>query len=186
MAVKGSKKQKKTWFNIVTPKEFGNHVIGETLAVEPQKLVGKYVKIGLMALMNDPKKQNIKMKFKIKNVTEKTATTEVIRYEVVPGYIKRMVRKGRAKVEDSFITETKDKVRIRIKPVIITRSKTQRSVLAEIRRKAKEFIIERLKSQNFSEFLNDSITTKNQRDMKDALKKLYPIAFCEFRVISKL
>ena len=185
-STRSSKRKKKSWFNIVAPKEFGNYTIGETPAFEPQKLIGRYVQIGLMALLNDPKKQNIRMKFKITNVTEKTATTEIVKYEVVPGYIKRMVRKGRNKVEDSFVTETKDKIKIRIKPVVITRSKTQKSVLTEIRKKAKEFIMEKVKMQNFSEFITDSISTKNQRDMKDSLKKLYPIAFCEFRVIAKL
>jgi len=186
MAVKPSRKHKKLWYTIVTPKEFGNYTIGETLAFEPQKLVGRNIKIGMMALMNDPKKQSIRLVFRIKSVSDKTAATEIMQYEVMPSHIKRMMRKGRKKIGDSFIAELKDKSKIRIKPVIITKTKTQKSILTAIRKIAKQFIIEKAKTQNFTEMIHDTISTKFQREMRDKLKKIYPIAFCEFRMIIKL
>ena len=186
MAVKSSRRQKKLWFSIVTPKDFGHYVIGETTAFEPQQLVGRNIKMNLMGLIHDPKKQNIRLVFQIKNVTDKTATTEIIRYELQSSYIKRMMRKGRKKIEDSFVIQTKDNVKARIKPIIITRLKTQRSVLTLIRKEAKEFIEEKVKTQNFVDLINNTISTKFQREIRDKLKKIYPLALCEFGVITKI
>lgn len=187
MAVKKStRKQKKIWFNIVTPKELGNFTIGETTALDSQQLVGRNVRVNLMSMTNDPKKQNIQITFNIKSIRDKNAVTELTRYELQPGYVKRMVRKGRGKIEDSFITETKDKVKIRIKPILITRTKTQRSKQTLVRNIAREFIKEKLKTQNFSDLINDAISTKMQRELREKLTKIYPLALCEFKAIVRL
>ncbi len=186
MAIKSSKKQKKTWFDIVAPKEFGNYILGQTPALEPQKVIGRKVQVSLMSVLNDPKKQNIQVVFKIKSVRDKNAVTEIVRYSLVSSYVKRIMRKRRDKIDDSFVAESKDKVKIRVKPIMITRAKTQRSKRALVRQTAKDFIIEKLRNQNFVEFINDAVSTKTQREMKEKLKKFYPIAVCEFRVIQKL
>ena len=62
------KVKKKKWFEIVAPKLFDERVIGETTALEPDKLIGKPVLINLMALTNDPRKQNVSIKFNIESV----------------------------------------------------------------------------------------------------------------------
>ena len=186
MAVKKSaRKQKKIWFNIVTPKEMGNYTVGETPALEPQQLVGRNVRVNLMNILNDPKKQNIQITFNIKSVRDKNAITEITRYEVLPSFVKRMVRKGRNKVEDSFIAETKDRIKVRIKPIMITRTKTQRSTLTGLKNKAREFITEKLKTQNFADLINDVVSTKFQREMREKLAKIYPLALCEFKMITR-
>ena len=180
---RSSRKQKKSWFNIIVPKEFGNRIIGETSAFEPQQIIGRKVRVSLMNLLNDPKKQNIQITFKIKDVRESNAITEMNSYHLVLSFIKRLVRKGRNKIEDSFITETKDKVKIKIKPLMITRSKTQRSKLAAIKKLAKELIIERAKNQDLSIVMQEIISTKMQKELKGKLKKIYPIAVCEFKAV---
>ena len=186
MAVKSSRKQKKTWFNIVTQKEFGNYVIGETLTTEPQKLVGRNVKVNLMSVLNDPKKQNTQLTFKIKSIRDQNAVTEIISYELLPSYSKRLIRKGRNKIDDSFIAETKDQTKIRVKPVMITRTKAQRSKLASIRKRVKELILEKVKTQTFPDLINEAISTKLQRELKENLKKIYPVAMLEFRAMNKV
>ncbi len=183
MATKPLKKQKKTWFNIVSPQEFGNSIVGETLVSEPQQLVGRNVQVNLMNMLNDPKKQNIQLTFKIKSVREKNAVTEITKYELLPSYLKRIMRKGKEKIEDSFVTETKENVKIRIKSVMITKAKTQKSKLALVRKTAREFLTERSKAQSVSEVINDAITTKLQRELRERVKKIYPLAVCEFKMI---
>ncbi|MBL7100840.1 MAG: hypothetical protein ISS23_02695 [Nanoarchaeota archaeon] len=186
MVVKSSKKQKKIWFNIIAPKEFGNQTIGETTAFGPQQLIGRNIRVSLMNLLRDPKKQNMQLTFKIKEVRDKNAITELIKYELVSGFIKRLARKGRNKIGDSFVAETKDKIKVKIKPIMITRSKTQKSKLTMLKKTAKEFIIERVKTQNLTELTNDIISTKTQREIKGKLKKIHPLTVCEFKAIIKM
>lgn len=186
MAIKSIKKQRKLWFSILTPNEFGNYVIGETLTSEPKNLIGRNVRVNLMNVLNDPKKQNIQLTFKIKNVSEKNATTELISYELLPSYSKRLVRKGRDKIEDSFIVETKDKTKLRIKPVMITKTKTQRSKRSMLKKISREFITEKAKAQDMAGVINETISTKLQRELREHLKKIYPLAMLEFKMIKKL
>lgn len=186
MAVKSTKKHKKIWFSIITPKEFGDYVVGETLTAEPQNLIGRNVRVNLMSVLNDPKKQNIQLTFKIKSVRDKNAVTEIISYELLPSYAKRLVRKGRNKIEDSFVVETKDKTKIRVKPVMVTRTKTQRSKQTRVRNIAREFITERAKAQDITEIIHEVVSTKLQRELRDHIKKIYPLAMLEFKMIKKL
>lgn len=185
MAVK-LRRQKKTWFNIITPKEFGNYVIGETLAVEPQKLIGRNIKANLMSILNDPRKQSTQLIFKIKSIRDKNAVTEVVRYEILPSHVRKKMRKGKNEIEDSFATETKDKIKVRIKPFMITRTKVQRSKLALIRKITREIITEKAKTQDLAELINDAISTKMQRELKEKLSKIQPLALCEFRMITRI
>ncbi|MFH1332324.1 MAG: hypothetical protein ABIH63_03495 [archaeon] len=180
------KKKKKVWFNIISPKEFGEFTIAETLASEPNLLVGRYVKASLMDLTNDPKKQNVQITFKITSVKENAADTELVRYELMPSYIRRLMRKERDKVEDSFVVQSKDNVKVRIKPIIITKGKTQNSVLTAIRKKTQEVISEVLKEQNYYDFVSEAISTKTQKSLREQLKKIYPIAVLEFKVVEKV
>lgn len=187
MATKTSalRKKKKTWFAIMSPKELGNYNMGETLADSGNDLVGRNVKISVGSLLNDPKKYHVQLGFKIQSAREKHAITEVISYELLPSYVKRILRKGRDRVADSFICETKDKLKVRVKPLVITRTKTQRSVLGDIRKTMRTFLTEKFKTQNYSDIINDIITTKLQREMREKLKKIYPIVVSEFKLITR-
>src|SRR3989344_1941834 len=53
-----SKKVKKRWIPMVASKEFDHVVLGETYVDDPEKAVGKVVRVNLMSLTNDPKKQS--------------------------------------------------------------------------------------------------------------------------------
>lgn len=179
------KKKKKVWYNIICPKDFGDFVIAETMASEPTHLMGRSVKVSLSELMGDPKKQNFQVTFKVIEVSEKTANTDLVRYELMPSYLRRMMRKERAKVEDSFTAVTKDNIKVRIKPMIITKSKTKRSVLTAIMMKTREHLSEVLKELKYAEFINDVISTKAQKTLREQLKKIYPVAVLEFRVVER-
>lgn len=187
MAIKTSalKKKKKIWFSIMSPKELGNYNMGETLADSGNALIGRNVKVSVGSLLNDPKKYYVQLGFKINSAKEKHATTEIISYELIPSYVKRLLRKGRDRVADSFLCETKDKLKVRVKPLVITRTKTQRSVRGDLRKAMREFLAEKFKTQNFIDILSDMITTKLQREMKDKLKKIYPIIVSEFRLVTR-
>ncbi len=179
------KKKKKVWYNILSPKDFGDFTIAETFASDPSALPGRVVKMSLMDLTNDPKKQNVQLTFKMTSVKERAVNSELIRYELMPSYVRRMMRKERDKVEDSFVAESNDNIKIRIKPFIITKGKTQRSVLTAIRKRSREFLTEVLKEQKYADFISDVISTKTQKSLREQLKKIYPIAMLEFKTIER-
>ena len=62
------RKRKKKWIVLVAPREFNNSEIGESLCSEPKELIGRVVAVNLSSLVNDPRKQNIKVRFRVNDV----------------------------------------------------------------------------------------------------------------------
>src|SRR3989338_7804647 len=115
MAEQVAKIKKKQWYPIIAPKQFENAVIGDTLAYEPQQMLGKTLSHSLMNLTNDMKRQNVAIHFKIVEVEGSKAKTSIIGYEIIPSSVKRFVRRASEKISLSFNCETADSLFLRVK-----------------------------------------------------------------------
>lgn len=180
------KQKKKIWYEILAPREFNNLVIGETMAFSSDSLIGRATNFNLANLTRDMKKQNMMVRFKIKEVKDGKALTESIGYNMVPAYVKRVVRTGRSKIDDSIEFVTKDKIKVRVKPLILTRTVVKKSVVKHLRKESRIFLKEFIEKQDYSGIFS-SITSYNlQRKLKNHLKKVSPIAVCDIRVFEKI
>ena len=177
-------KKKKSWIKILAPSMFRNKVIGET--IKRDKLVGKTIKVSLSNLIGDMKKQNINLGFVITNVKDDKAETEIYKYFLSVGYLKRLVRKIRNKIDDSFIAETKDKIKIKIKPVMITRGRTSKARLTAIRKLSRELLTKFVKENSFEDFIREAGSFRIQIKLKQTLRKIYPLGLYEIRYIEKV
>ena len=179
---------KKTWYSIIAPKLFNEQVIGEMpVGLEASKNIGRFVSVNLMNLTRDMRKQNTKMVFKINNVTGSKFHTEVIGFEMIPSSIKRMVRRGKRKVNYSFEILTSDKKNVKIKVIIITRGMTYNSSLTDLKKVCKEQVDETASKLTFEKIVSELVSYKFQSTMKRNLQKIYPLKAFEvnyMRVIS--
>ena len=116
--IKKASKIKKKWHSIVAPKSFREQKIGETLIAEPEKAIGKTVPVNLLDLTGDMRKQNIIVKFIVTSVSGNKAQTEVTGFEMMPSFIKRMVRKGKKKIDDSYFLQNIWEELIRLRKLI--------------------------------------------------------------------
>ena len=177
---------KKKWIKIVAPKILNHVEVGETLCSDNKKVIGRVFEVNIGSLTNDLKRSYMKLKLRINEIKGEQANTEVIGYDTVKAYIKKTIRKNRSKVEDSFIAECKDKVKVRIKPLIVTRYKAKRSVLTGLRKKTREFLLENCKKLSFEQLVSFVINNKLQRDLRKVLKKIFPLAVSEIRMLVKI
>lgn len=168
-------KKRKKWVAILAGKEFNNMEIGETYVDEPDVVVGKTVMINLMSLTGDPKKQNFNVKFRIKEAKDSQLHADLVGYFLQAAQKKRLSKKNKDKLEDSFEYKTKDNIHVVIKPVFTTKAMTYRSRHALIRNESRKFIADALKTLNFSSMMRDIIEGNFQREVKNALKKFYPV-----------
>ena len=180
------KKGKKQWYEILATKNFGNVIIGETVAYEHKNLIGRVVDINLGNLTRDVKLQNIKLKFRIINVSDGKANTEIKGYELVSSYIKRIIKVGRSRVDDSFDVVTLDKVKIKIKPLILTKYKAQKNVLKNLRNLVKNEFVDYIQKENYEKFVSDLVSKKLQRDVRSKLNKIYPVSVVEIRLMDRI
>ncbi len=180
---KALKIKKKKWFPIVTTKEFNELVIGETLATDGSELMGRHIEVNLMTITNDMKKQNYYASFIVNEVKNDKAIAKAVGFYVSPSSIKRMVRRGKERVDDSGVFLTSDKVKIRVKIFLLAKTKTKGSIAAMLRKQAATYLNNYISKNPFDKILLDLISTSLQRNLRDYLRKVYPLKSCEVRAV---
>ncbi|MDO8642032.1 MAG: hypothetical protein Q7R76_00370 [Candidatus Woesearchaeota archaeon] len=175
--------KKKRWYKLIAPALFNNEILGETPSLEPVLVEHRTVSANLMTLTRDMKKQHIDVTFEVERVQGDSAFTDVKRYEINPAFIKRSVRRNRSRVDDSFTCITADGWELQVKPFLLTRFATPRSIETALRRKAKEFIVRAVSKNSKDTILRDVISMKLQRLLRDSVKNIYNLRACEIRVL---
>ncbi len=150
-------------------------------AYEIEELAGRNIKYDMTRLLRG---KGAVLLAKVKLDGHK-ASANAIGLSVLSYYIKRMLRTGTNYVEDSFLAQSSDAV-LRIKPFLVTRRKVSRAVRKALREKCKEEILEKVKSKTTEEIFEELIKGNFQKQLASALKKVYPLALCEIRVIEKV
>jgi ribosomal protein S3AE len=150
-------------------------------ASSPEELEGKIITLDLTRNLRG---KNIILKLKVQNENG-ALTSEPIGLELVGSYIRKMFRSGIDYVEDSFVTECKD-AKVLVKPFLITRNKVSRSIRKELRDISRKYLESTLRIKNVKEIFTEIITNKIQKDLSLKLKKTYPLALCEIRILKIL
>lgn len=182
MAVSKTKRKKK-WIKIIALKPFNEQFIGETLVAETEDAIGRKIKLSLMNLTNDPKRQNINIKFEITKKHADGVGAEMIGYSLVASSIKRLVRRDCNRIDESYVFRTADNKKIRIKPFVLTKSMAKGSVLKAMRKAVKEFLSNTVQKSNYEKLVNELLYHKLQKMLKEHLKKIYPARVCEIRLM---
>lgn len=180
-----AKKGKKKWFQVVAPGLFRGIPLGESYVYDVNSIKNKKLKINLSKLV-ETKKHNAEIVFRVNEIKDNVAYTEVRGYSILDSYLKRILRPGNRKVSDSSIYENKDKLKIRVQFVLITKGKPNKSVLSNLRKRTKEYLTDYLKKKTYEEFIRAIISASIQKEMKHLLKKTYPVSFCEFSKVLKV
>ncbi|MCX8147594.1 MAG: hypothetical protein N3D84_03955 [Candidatus Woesearchaeota archaeon] len=174
----------KKWYKLIAPKVFNEQVIGETAALSPNILIGRTASINLFLLTRDIKKQNINIVFEITKVQGDNAYTKVKKYEMDNASIKRLVRKGKSRIDDSFVCETADKNKVKVKPLFIPISVVKKSIATSLRKAAREFFLSNISKCNSDLLVQNVVNHKMQDDVKNVLNKIYPLKVCEIRMLA--
>jgi len=175
---------KKKWYNIVAPKVFNEAQVGEILLAEPEAAKGRGMRVSLMTILGDPSKQNQSVNLRLTGFSDNKYSTEVVGYKLLPAAVKRMVRRNRDKVDDSFVVKTKEGKLARLKPMVVTRGKTTNSVLTAMRKYVRAYLAKYASTVTFEEFIRDVIGKKLQIDLAKILKKFHPIGIFDVRMIT--
>lgn len=175
------KKKKRNWYEIHASKALRGAFLGETTVYAKEQVVGKRIKLNASTFTNDIKKQNIDAYFVVTTFTENKANAELIGVSLTNSYVKRLVRRGKTKIEDSFLARSKEGKVLRVKPIAITNSKTDKSITSRIRLELRAMMRKMLKETASEDFLADVLNQKFQREIKEVLSKIYPLKFIDIR-----
>lgn len=167
--------KKKKFFDIELP------IIGketQLLAYDDSTLEGRTVKYDLTRIL---KGKSIDINFKIKKEDNKLIAYPVS-LQLMPYFIRRMIRKGTNYIEDSFEVECNDSL-VLIKPFLLTRRKVSRKVRKALREQTKIEIINYVSNKKAKDLFSEILENKLQKYLSLKLKKIYPLSLCEIRVL---
>jgi ribosomal protein S3AE len=168
-------KRKKKFFDVEMP------LIGKQTqmqAYEIEDLNGRFVRYDLTRVLRG---KSIMLTLKVK-AEKNEATTIPKKIELMPYFLRRMVRKGTNYVEDSFDAECKN-ANLKIKPLLVTRRKVSRAIRKELRNNMREELKEYVKNKESEQLFDEVLKSQIQKVLSIRLKKIYPLALCEIRVL---
>ncbi len=183
---KAKKIKRKFPVKIVAPEYLNSTELGSSQVTDLTSMVGKRAKVNLMYVTGNIKNQNIRLTFKVIEVSSGLANTTVAIYEQIPYYLSRYLKAGSDLVEDSIIVKSKDGFNIRIKPFIVTKMNSSKNTLTSMRAKTREVIANEAMSKTYDEFISAIISGKLQNVFRNEVKTIFPVKTFEFRKVELL
>jgi small subunit ribosomal protein S3Ae len=174
----------KHWFKVRAPGLFQHAELGETMASEPEQVIGRTLETTLQEVSGgaDIGKAHIKLRFQVDRVSgENVAESRFIGHELTSDYVRRLARRKRSKIDTSIIVTTKDGVQIVLKPVAVGEQRLQTRLRAELRRKLRSLLTEEAAQKTAPEFVREMLQGELGKILAHGLKTLYPLKKIEIR-----
>ncbi len=112
----------KRWFKVRAPGLFQHVELGETVATEPEQVIGRTLETTLPELSGagDTGKAHVKLRFRIERISgDGVAEARFIGHDLTSDYVRRLARRKRSKIDTALTVTTKDGVQIVLKPVAV-------------------------------------------------------------------
>ncbi len=149
-----------------------------------ENVIGKKNQTIKLDLSRRLRGKNLEVVFEITSLKDEKEKLIAIpkKMKLMRSYIGRIMRKRASYVEDSIKAECKD-IRVIIKPFFITRKKVSRAVRNNLRRTSREWILNYLKERSYLDICREVLDTDLQKQLLPKMKKIYPLSFCEIRIL---
>ena len=174
----------KRWFKVRAPGLFQHVELGETVASEPEQVIGRTLEVTMPELSGagDATKAHIKLRFRIERIGgDGVAEARFVGHDLTSDYVRRLARRKRSKIDTSFPVTTKDGVEIVVKPVAVGEQRLQTRLRAELRHKIVETLTEEAKLRTSGEFVREMLGGDLAKILAHGLRTLYPLKKIEIR-----
>ena len=166
----------KRWYTIRAPRTpWSFRVIGETLAEEPEQLIGRNYEVIQNELDGDFSKMHVKVVFRVVDVLGNDAITEFVGHELLKDHVRRQVRRDRGKIDDTIDVVTEDGYYVRFKPLIISRARIKSSQKQQMRTLAREVILTTGATSTWFSLQASMLDGTLETKIKDAVSKIQPV-----------
>ncbi|MFX0182551.1 MAG: 30S ribosomal protein S3ae [Candidatus Hodarchaeota archaeon] len=174
----------KEFYQIYSPVGFlegEEKIIGETIADDPDKLIGRVIEVSLSDINNDYSKMHVKLEFQIIEVVGNTARTRFKGHSFARDYLRFLVRRRRTRIDCITTVKTKDGIPFRVTATGFTIHRSKTSKKDAIRRKMLDIINERASEINSDEFVLEATGGKLSSHVYFNCKSIYPLKSVEIQ-----
>jgi small subunit ribosomal protein S3Ae len=178
---KADSRKAKQWYKVVSPEMFGRVPFGETIANDPERIVGRIIETTLGDLTNNFSKQNTKLKFRVDRVAGDSAYTKFLGHEMTTDYVRSLVKRRTSRIDSIVDVTTTDGYTVRIKPSCFTVKRALANQVKCIRDLSKSVVMERSKNLDLNQLIQDVVGGKISLDIYKEAKVIYPLRRVEVR-----
>jgi small subunit ribosomal protein S3Ae len=178
---KADSRKAKQWYKVISPEMFGRSPVGETVAYDPEKVVGRIIETTLGDLTNNFSKQNTKLKFRVDRVAGDSAYTKFVGHEMTTDYIRSLVKRRTSRIDSIIDVATTDGYQVRVKPSCFTVKRARANQVKSIREISRNVIIEKAKGLDLNQLIQDVVNGKLSLDIYKEAKMVYPLRRVEVR-----
>jgi len=168
----------KQWFDVI-PMDgvFPKEAIAQVVATEPEKLVGRIVRVPLNMLNGKatPLAFYTTVKFRIKEAKEKEAHAHLNGHEVAMSYLRSLARRRRTVLHDVIKVSTKDGREVAVKTMVVTKAKVSNVVKRNLRKALWEKVKEYGSKRDYAQLMRDVLEEGLSREIYAALNPINPI-----------
>jgi small subunit ribosomal protein S3Ae len=165
----------KSWYKVYTPDSLGKAYIGDTIANDPENVVGRIMQTTLGEIINDYARQNVKMKFRVENVTGDAAYTEFVGHELTRDYLRSLVKRRTSRIDCHVPVTTKEGKKVDLTVTCYTLTRANLSQTHAIRGLMAQKAQEMAKEGDFNALLNGIVTGEISKEIFKAVKPLFPV-----------
>ncbi|MGB4236129.1 MAG: 30S ribosomal protein S3ae [Methanoregulaceae archaeon] len=165
----------KSWYKVYGPDSLGKTYIGDTIANDPENVVGRIMQTTLGEIINDYARQNVKMKFRVSDVAGDAAYTEFIGHELTRDYLRSLVKRRTSRIDCHVPVTTKDGKKVDLTVTCYTLTRANLSQTHAIRGLMAQIVGDMAKEGDFNALLNGIITGEISKAVFKAIKPLFPV-----------
>ena len=165
----------KSWYKVYTPDSLGKAYIGDTIANDPENVVGRIMQTTLGEIINDYARQNVKMKFRVENVTGDAAYTEFVGHELTRDYLRSLVKRRTSRIDCHVPVTTRDGKKVDLTVTCYTLTRANLSQTHAIRGLMAQKAQDMAKEGDFTALLNGIVTGEISKEIFKAVKPLFPV-----------
>jgi small subunit ribosomal protein S3Ae len=174
----------KRWYRVRAPGLFQHVDLGETVATEPEQLIGRTLETTLPELSSaaDTGKAHVKLRFRIERISgDGVAEARFIGHDLTSDYVRRLARRKRSKIDLALTVTTKDGVQVILKPVAVGEQRLQTRLRAELRHRIVTILTEEAQQKPAAEFVHEMLQGELAKLLAHGVKSLYPLKKIEIR-----
>ena len=165
----------KGWFKVHVPENLGKAYIGDTIANDPESVIGRIMQATLGEITNDYAKQHIKMRFRISSVTGDAAYTEFVGHEVTRDYLRGLIKRRSTRIDCLVPIVTKDQKKVRLTISCYTLARANVGQIHAIRNAITVNVQAQAAAWDLNTLVTVIVNGEISRDLFKVVKLLYPV-----------
>jgi small subunit ribosomal protein S3Ae len=153
--------------------------IGETIAVEPEQLIGRILEVPLSSLTGNFSLIYVKLQFQITDIVGKTCKTKFKGHSYAMDYLRSLVKRRRTRVDAVDNIMTADGIQMRITTTAFTTHRAKSSIKFALRRAISKHISEKGNDLNFSDITTQILKGTLNAELYDLCRIIFPVSNVE-------